>query len=139
MLRSSDKKMKTYTLIKKISRQLNSYSRDEIKLHLGNNINRIQESITQDFQHLFGTKLQLIDYLVYANDETYRQSATGIILIESLDDYKNFEIRIELLIDHERIFLKITKDSTDPSLRKISKRIRQVMDIEGLSELKKIT
>jgi len=139
MLRSSDKKMKTYTLIKKISRQLNSYSGDEIKLHIGKNINRIQESIIQDFQHLFGTKLQLIDYLVYANDETYRQSATGIILIESLDDYKNFEIRIELLIDHEQIFLKITKDSTAPSLRKISKRIRQVMDIEGLSELKKIT
>ena len=132
--------MKSYETIKRISSNLYLDLKDEsdIQNRLEDSVHEIHRQISQDFKDLFGHELNLKDFIIYVDDETYRQSATGLILEVTILSNENFKIRVECLIDHERIWIKVKTGRGIPDFKQIVNRIEEVQDFEGLTELKEI-
>jgi hypothetical protein len=132
--------MKSYETIKEISNglYLNLQNEDEISIRLQNSVQKIHKQISADFKSMFGEELYLQDYQIYIDDNTYRQSATGLILNEILINNADFKIRIECLIDHGRIWLKVKQGEGIFEFADIINRIGMGQNSEGLSELRDI-
>lgn len=132
--------MKSYETLKKVSNELylNLENVNDVKVRLKESVQIIHSQISVDFESLFGLSLNLEDYHIYFDDEYYRQSATGLILNETILNNDEFKIQIECLVDIERILLKITKGKEISDFLEIVYRIEKNQNIEGLSELKEI-
>lgn len=132
--------MKSYKTIKNISSTLYLGLKDEtdVRYRLEDAVQQIHSNLSQDFKGLFGYELSLSGYHIYVDEETYRQSATGLILDETLLNNEEFRLRVEYLIDHEKIWLKVTAGKEIPDFSQIVKRIESVQNSEGLTELKEI-
>ncbi|MCU4177725.1 hypothetical protein [Carboxylicivirga sp. N1Y90] len=130
--------IKSYEVIKKVRQNLNYKDVKEIKSILKDAVQIIYSQINVDFKSLFGQELILNDSQIYVDDETYRQSATGLILDLSLSDCNNFKIHVECLIDQAKILIKIKNKNEVSDYKEIVNRIEQVQNAEGLSELKEI-
>jgi len=132
--------MKSYEILRKISEGLYLNLKDEIDVEkrLTSAVQKIQKQVSEDFQGLFGQKLNLRDFQIYVDDETYRQSATALILQETIKDHEEFEIKVECLIDHGRIMIKAKPRNQASGFEDIINRIEKVQNYEGYSELKDI-
>lgn len=132
--------MKSYETIKNISSTLYLDLKDESDLQnrLKDAVQEIQVQISEDFKDLFGHELKLRDFHIYVDDETYRQSATGLILDETISNSEKFKIRVECLIDHGKIWIKVKDGKELPDFSQIVKRIENRQNFEGLTELKEI-
>lgn len=132
--------MKSYEKINKIreSLYLNLKTEKEIEDRLINAVPIIHSQITEDFRLLFGKELKLKDFQIYVNDPTYRQSATGLILNESLSNNEDFKLRFECLIDNGRIWVKIKDGKEISGLTDIVRKIEKAKTSEGHTELKDI-
>ncbi len=67
----------------------------------------IHSQISNDFKTIFGQELNLKGFHIYVDNETYRQSATGLILNETFVNHEDVKIRVECLIDQQRIWIKV--------------------------------
>ena len=136
----ANKKMKSYETIRNISKGLYLNLKDEadIQNRLEDAVQEIHLQVSEDFKDLFGHELNLKDFHIYLDDETYRQSATGLILNESIMSHSEFKIIVECLVDHGRIWIKIKDGKEIPDLTEIVKRIEKAQNTEGLSELREI-
>lgn len=132
--------MKSYETIQKISRVLytNLKNENDVKIRLEGSVLEIHSQISADFYSLFGLELMLQDSHIYVGDETYRQSSTGLVLSETILDHAEFKIRVEYLVDHGRIWIKVQEGRENLDFMKIINRIEKVQNLEGLSELKEI-
>jgi hypothetical protein len=132
--------MKSYETIRNISKGLYLNLKDEtdIQNRLEDAVEKVHLQISEDFNDLFGYELNLNDFHIYLDDETYRQSATGLILNESIINHSEFKIRVECLIDHGRICIKIKNGKEITDFNEIVTRIEKTQNSEGLSELKEI-
>ncbi len=130
--------MKSYDTIKELSNKLTECIDSDIKLRLEKYMNMIHSQISNDFKTIFGRELKLNGFHIYVADDTYRQSATGIILNETISDHQDLTIRVECLIDHGRIWLSIKEKSKNPDLKEIIDRIETNYNSEGLAEMKLI-
>ncbi|MFC0604372.1 hypothetical protein [Winogradskyella pulchriflava] len=132
--------MKSYETINELSEGLyhNIKNEADIKSRIEDAVQRIHLEISKDFSSLFGKELSLEGFHVYVDDESYRQSATGLILYETIFNHKEFKIRVECLIDHGRIWIKVKGGKDISDFTKIVSRIEKVQSIEGLSELREI-
>ena len=132
--------MKSYETIKKISSTLYLDLKDEsdINNRLNYAIQEIHFQISEDFKDLFGYELDLVEFHIYIDDESYRQSATGLILDATICNNKRFKIRVEYLIDHGKIWIKVIEGKEIPDFAQIVKRIECAQNYEGLTELKEI-
>ncbi len=97
--------MKSYLIIKEISEKLytNIENVKDIEIRLKSEVSKIHSQISKDFKTLFGKELKLKDFYIYIDDQTYRQSATSLILNEVILNHEEFKIRVECLIDLGRI------------------------------------
>ncbi|MBU2928851.1 hypothetical protein [Winogradskyella psychrotolerans] len=132
--------MNSYETIKNTSSTLYLDLKDEsdIQKRLEDAVQEIHSQISSDFKDLFGHVLSLSDFHIFVDDETYRQSATGLILDETILNNGKFKIRIECLIDHGKIWIKVKEGKEIPDFSKIVKRIESAQNFEGLTELKEI-
>ena len=132
--------MKSYEIINEVSSKLyiNVKNEEEVVNRLENSIDKIQSQFSDDFKALFGYELNLEDFYIHFDDEAYRQSATVLILNMSVINHSDFKIRVELLIDHQRIWIKITNGKQISDFIEIVSKIENVQNSEGLSELKEI-
>ena len=132
--------MKSYETINSISASLyiNLKNESDIQNRLSDTVQEIHSQISQDFKDLFGYELSLKDFHIHVDDENYRQSATGLILHTTILGNEKFKIRVECLIDHGKIWLKVIDGKELSDFRQIVKRIERVQNIEGLTELKEI-
>ncbi|MBL0685318.1 hypothetical protein [Aquimarina mytili] len=110
----------------------------DIQNRLENAVNEIQSQIARDFKGLFGHELILKEFQIHVDDENYRQSSTGLILNEVILGNENFEITVECLIDHGKIWVKVKDGKEIPGFNLIVKRIESAQNFEGLTELKEI-
>ncbi len=129
--------MKSYEILGNIRKSLylNIIDEADLKNRLQDAIPEIHMQISNDFNELFGYELNLTDYHIYLDDVTYRQCATGLILNESINNQREFKIRVECLVDHNRIWIQINAGKEISDFKEIVKRIEKVMNSEGLSEL----
>ncbi len=132
--------MNSYETIKNISSSLyiNLKNKLDIQNRLENAVYEIHSQISQDFKGLFGHELDLKEFQIHVDDATYRQSATGLILNETILGNEEFEIKVECLIDQGKIWIKIKDGKEIPDLNLIVKRIENAQNFEGLTELKEI-
>ena len=132
--------MKSYEIINEVSSKLyiNVKNEEEVVNRLENSIDKIHSQFSDDFKALFGYELNLEDFYIHFDDEAYRQSATVLILNMSVINHSDFKIRVELLIDHQRIWIKITNGKQISDFIEIVSKIENVQNSEGLSELKEI-
>lgn len=132
--------MNSYEILKNVSEGLyiNLENEKDIEIRLGDAVQKIHSRISEDFNSLFGKDLKLESFQIYVDDETYRQSATGLILNETILDDKTFKIKIECLIDQGRIWIKVRERKENSNFNNISNRIEKVKNQEGLSELSEI-
>ncbi len=132
--------LKSYILIEKISKTLYLNNKNEKEIHerLNELSGVLSETISMDFKTLFGQELLITKILFYVNDVTYRQSATGCIMKGIVSKDSNFRIKIENLIDHGKILLKVKSEPDDVKLKKISDMIKEAYNYEQSAELKEI-
>ena len=132
--------MNSYKILKEISSIIyaNLKSEKDIEKRLNDYVESIHLQISEDFASLFGERLKLTDFKIYVDDENYRQSATGIILNECILNNENIKIRIECLIDNNKIWIKIKEGKEYSEFNNIFNRIEKAQNIEGLSELSEI-
>ncbi|SFX65147.1 hypothetical protein [Cytophaga hutchinsonii] len=132
--------MKSYKAIKSISDSLylNLIDETDIQKRLQDAVHQVHVQISEDFKCLFGQELNLKDFHIYVDDETYRQSATGLILNETIIDYEDLIIRVECLIDHGRILITVRKGEGFSDFEDMVFRIARVQNSEGSSELRDI-
>ena len=132
--------MKSYEKIKKVSECLYSDLENgkDVKVRLQNEARKIHTQISEDFKSLFGRELILRDFYVFVDDETYRQNATGLILNGTILNCEEFKIKVECLIDHGRIWIKVKEGKEISDFVDITNRIERVQNSEGLTELMEI-
>ncbi len=132
--------MKSYEAIKEIADRLYIGINDENEVvdRIEKSLDKVQAHISSDFYKIFNIELKMEGHLIYVDDPTYRQSATGLILNGSSIDDDCFKIRVECLIDIGRIWLKVINNSSKPEFIKIENRIKAKMNSEGLAELKEL-
>jgi len=125
--------LKSYQLIQKISDLLyvDTNNEAEILSKLKESELQISNALSEDFELLFGNKINFYNSIVYYDDPNFRQGATAIILYATILNDKDSKITFECLIDFNKILVKINKESESGE---IAKRIKKAYNIEGLAE-----
>lgn len=129
--------LKSYELIQKISSSLYENAKDGaiVLSRLRESQKLIEIAISDDFEFLFRRKINFHKSTIYYDDETYRQSATSIVLSGSALDGDDFQVTFECLIDFNKILVKIKNESKSND---IIKRITKAYNIEGVAEFKEL-
>lgn len=92
---------------------------------------QISNALSEDFELLFGNKINFYNSIVYYDDPNYRQGATAIILSSTILNDEDSQITFECLIDFNKVLIKINKESES---RETVKRIKKAYNTEGLAE-----
>jgi len=125
--------LKSYQLIQKISNLLyvDTNNDAEILSKLKESELQISNALSEDFELLFGNKINFYNSIVYYDDPNYRQGATAIILSSTILNDEDSQITFECLIDFNKVLIKINKESES---RETVKRIKKAYNTEGLAE-----
>lgn len=132
-MKLSNSNLKSYQLLQKISNLLYVETNNdaEILSKLKESELQISNALSEDFELLFGNKINFYNSIVYYDDPNYRQGATVIILSSTILHDEDSQITFECLIDINRVLVKINKESESGE---IAKRIKKAYNIEGLAE-----
>ena len=125
--------LKSYQLIQKISNLLyvDTNNDAEILSKLKESELQISNALSEDFELLFGNKINFYNSIVYYDDPNYRQGATAISFSSTILNDEDSKITFECLIDFNKILVKINEESESGE---IAKRIKNAYNIEGLAE-----
>ena len=126
------KNLLTYKAISKLSSQLlKNLKGEENNLEIcSRHQQEIESALITDLKNRIKEDFQVASSTFIIDDSSYRQSSRGLIqVLTSLD--KKVELRVESLIDHNRIWVKSIKTT-----KKIEKFFSEKRDDEGQTELK---
>ncbi len=130
---------KTYTLLSKLSDELNSITDVNGCYSIAwNKVNTIVDALLEDVYLISKEHAYVKEVKFIFNDPTYRQSASACLIeVKFLQD-EDFVVLAECLIDHQRIWLKVRQRPSNLLLMDLANRIETKYNQEFLSELKSL-
>ena len=130
------REFKTYQLLDKISINLRKIEDDtSVIKELNLYVKELKASLSDDFFQLFNQEIEIDNTTIYYNDSSYRQSTTGFVFNVFFKEKKDINLKVDCLIDQNRIFLNVLNDS---KRNYIIYCIKKAYNTEEVSELKKI-
>jgi hypothetical protein len=131
--------LKSYTALNKISVSC-PYSEDadkDVIAWLQDNTAGLKHALQHDFKALTGLELTINQTVIYYNDPSYRQSATGLFFRAHLNE-PDFKITIECLPDCGKIWVAIKDDPYSGHKKALRDKMPKNYDYENHAELKDI-
>ncbi len=123
----------SYDLLEEISKSYfdKNSTEEEITNNLESAAKKLQVTLTQDFRTIFGKTFIIKNHIIYFNDPSYRQSATGIYYIVSPENDADYIISIECLIDYSGIYIKSKNEPSAKTSNGIAKKIKEKINNES--------
>ncbi|MEP3447810.1 MAG: hypothetical protein ABJN61_11710 [Flavobacteriaceae bacterium] len=132
--------MRSYEHLNAVSRKVNSFEKDSDVIEaIDDYIPELFDSISSDFSSHFGVSLNLEKSHVCYMDQTYRQSATGVIFEAITISKVPVKLFIECLIDHSKVWLKVKSPVPRFGMKKLRKLAKsQLQNPEDHTELRNL-
>jgi hypothetical protein len=102
------------------------------------NCSSLVAAIESGMTRVFNSPSVVVSAKFVTNDPDYRQSADGAVFMVRFDADPELEVRVECLIDHARVWLKIVRRSEQAKFQSALSSIERAYNSEFNAELNQI-